>query len=182
MARRSQIQRVLKWGGLAACLLTVLAWAASREYTIRYDGRDFEIWLDSGFIHYLASCTGEVSEGRAAPKPPPPGWQVGRKPPTGFWEKLAKRCLLPKEPFFGKPEYDKSPCWMHENKMWCNADLPLWLVLALLAPPTALLWYRDRCHRYPPGHCRQCGYNLTGNVSGVCPECGNPCRAEARAK
>jgi hypothetical protein len=22
------------------------------------------------------------------------------------------------------------------------------------------------------GHCRNCGYNLTGNVSGVCPECG----------
>jgi hypothetical protein len=22
------------------------------------------------------------------------------------------------------------------------------------------------------GHCRKCGYNLTGNVSGVCPECG----------
>jgi hypothetical protein len=21
------------------------------------------------------------------------------------------------------------------------------------------------------GHCRRCGYNLTGNVSGVCPEC-----------
>lgn len=21
-------------------------------------------------------------------------------------------------------------------------------------------------------HCDQCGYNLTGNVSGVCPECG----------
>ncbi len=25
---------------------------------------------------------------------------------------------------------------------------------------------------YPPGHCQRCGYNLTGNVSGVCPECG----------
>ena len=24
----------------------------------------------------------------------------------------------------------------------------------------------------PPGCCRQCGYNLTGNVSGRCPECG----------
>ena len=24
----------------------------------------------------------------------------------------------------------------------------------------------------PAGHCQQCGYNLTGNVSGRCPECG----------
>ena len=27
-------------------------------------------------------------------------------------------------------------------------------------------------HRVLPGHCRKCGYDLTGNVSGVCPECG----------
>jgi len=27
---------------------------------------------------------------------------------------------------------------------------------------------------YPPGHCQTCGYNLTGNVSGVCSECGTP--------
>ena len=25
---------------------------------------------------------------------------------------------------------------------------------------------------YPSGHCAHCGYNLTGNVSGACPECG----------
>ena len=23
-----------------------------------------------------------------------------------------------------------------------------------------------------PGHCKKCGYNLTGNESGRCPECG----------
>src|SRR5947209_5088519 len=28
--------------------------------------------------------------------------------------------------------------------------------------------------RPPAGHCRQCGYDLTANVSGVCPECGTP--------
>ncbi|GMU22180.1 MAG: hypothetical protein AMXMBFR13_22680 [Phycisphaerae bacterium] len=28
----------------------------------------------------------------------------------------------------------------------------------------------------PPGCCSQCGYDLTGNVSGVCPECGQPVR------
>ncbi len=26
--------------------------------------------------------------------------------------------------------------------------------------------------RFPAGHCRKCGYDLTGNVSGRCPECG----------
>lgn len=25
---------------------------------------------------------------------------------------------------------------------------------------------------HPEGHCAECGYDLTGNVSGVCPECG----------
>jgi hypothetical protein len=25
-----------------------------------------------------------------------------------------------------------------------------------------------------PNLCRKCGYNLTGNVSGICPECGTP--------
>jgi predicted amidophosphoribosyltransferase len=24
------------------------------------------------------------------------------------------------------------------------------------------------------GHCLRCNYDLTGNVSGVCPECGTP--------
>lgn len=28
--------------------------------------------------------------------------------------------------------------------------------------------------RLPRGHCQSCGYNLTGNVSGYCPECGTP--------
>ncbi len=26
--------------------------------------------------------------------------------------------------------------------------------------------------RCPPGACRVCGYDLTGNTSGICPECG----------
>ncbi len=27
--------------------------------------------------------------------------------------------------------------------------------------------------RPPPGHCQACGYDLIGNVSGTCPECGS---------
>lgn len=49
--------------------------------------------------------------------------------------------------------------------------MPLWMCLVLPVVPTAVLFWRDR-RRIPPGHCRACGYNLTGDVSGVCPECG----------
>ena len=65
---------------------------------------------------------------------------------------------------------------------WCEAwrprgqrrwlvGTPFWVPVALVSAPTALLWYLDR-RRHSPGHCRKCGYNLTGNVSGRCPECG----------
>jgi hypothetical protein len=33
-----------------------------------------------------------------------------------------------------------------------------------------------------PGVCRKCGYNLTGNVSGVCPECGTVIGKVVQAK
>jgi len=50
-------------------------------------------------------------------------------------------------------------------------SVPLWGLFLVVALPTVFLWWRDR-RRIPPGHCRNCGYDLTGNVSGVCPECG----------
>lgn len=49
----------------------------------------------------------------------------------------------------------------------------IWGTIALLffALPTALsLWHRRKHH--PRGFCLDCGYSLTGNVSGICPECG----------
>lgn len=33
-------------------------------------------------------------------------------------------------------------------------------------------WRRLTQKQQGPRRCRACGYNLTGNVSGVCPECG----------
>ena len=33
---------------------------------------------------------------------------------------------------------------------------------------------RQRRERWAAGRCIRCGYSLTGNTSGVCPECGRP--------
>jgi len=49
--------------------------------------------------------------------------------------------------------------------------IPLWMPLFVIAIPTTILWYRHR-NRLIPGHCQKCRYNLTGNESGICPECG----------
>ena len=50
-----------------------------------------------------------------------------------------------------------------------------WLLTPILGFVTAMiwLWFRDPDFaEHPPGHCQSCGYNLTGNQSGICSECG----------
>ncbi len=61
-------------------------------------------------------------------------------------------------------------------QIWCGhacglAKFPLWSALAVAASAALVCGWLDR-RRYPPGHCRRCGYDLTGNQSGRCPECG----------
>lgn len=62
----------------------------------------------------------------------------------------------------------KSPLWGGVGVV-----VPLWalaLVFAVLPMRTARRMIRAR--RRQPGSCPRCSYNLAGNVSGVCPECG----------
>lgn len=63
---------------------------------------------------------------------------------------------------------------------YASIIVPLWIPFLLVAVPTALLFWRDR--RMPPGHCKKCRYDLTGNQSGVCPECGTPVQASGTPK
>ncbi len=69
---------------------------------------------------------------------------------------------------------------MHGTPGYSRISLPIGLILAFLLPLTLIVWF-DVIEsklpwlksRHPPGHCQSCGYNLTGNVSGICPECGS---------
>lgn len=53
-----------------------------------------------------------------------------------------------------------------------HLTLPHSLFFTLFAIPAIILWRHSR--RRGPNDCRKCGYNLTGNTSGRCPECGTP--------
>ena len=60
--------------------------------------------------------------------------------------------------------------------------VPCWFLCTLTAIlPAIWLWRRNR-HRPATGdgmpHCAKCDYSLTGNVSGICPECGTPIPAD----
>ena len=47
--------------------------------------------------------------------------------------------------------------------------VPVWLAFVVFSVLTAIFLRRERI---APGYCQHCGYDLTGNVSGRCPECG----------
>lgn len=70
--------------------------------------------------------------------------------------------------------------------LWAPAsvDVPVFLIILVLICVFLLAMsafrYRElrsekyyrRLHEREAGFCGRCGYDLTGNVSGVCPECG----------
>jgi hypothetical protein len=62
-------------------------------------------------------------------------------------------------------------------------SVPLWAVVGVTSILPLLFLYR-RLHAYRRilrNGCLTCGYNLTGNTSGVCPECGAPTAAGVKA-
>lgn len=62
---------------------------------------------------------------------------------------------------------------------WC-IWIPLWLPLVAIGVPTGWFIWHDR-RRRGIQLCRHCHYDLTGNISGICPECGTAIPLDQRA-
>jgi hypothetical protein len=57
--------------------------------------------------------------------------------------------------------------------------VPCWFVLPVLAILPALTVRRILRRKHDSGSCGNCGYDLTGNTSGTCPECGTKTKGAA---
>ncbi|GMU21385.1 MAG: hypothetical protein AMXMBFR13_14780 [Phycisphaerae bacterium] len=150
---RRRIRRVIKWGGLGLLLVIAVGWAVSVPW----------IW-----DYHQGLGTDDVLEVKL-------GWGALRVERPAMADE--RDSWGPLYPTLTITRWRGSLSWLPSLKTsgqeqeW-HVHLPLWIPALLVAIPTAILFWRDR--RVPPGHCQQCGYNLTGNTSGVCSECGSP--------
>jgi hypothetical protein len=74
--------------------------------------------------------------------------------------------------------------WMGNAEFGRGLIIPLWFITGIFAllPLLALNRWRTRPQRrLAAGLCAVCGYDLTANVSGVCPECGAARKAASTA-
>ena len=185
MRRRSRLLRVAKWGGVAACALVIAVWVLS----IRFPGRaarDDLIFSTSGgcatiSYYQLSGDPIAVALDRSQ--------NINRSViQRGLdWHKLSSYGLS--LPAIRKLDIRDALVYRAPPELrltgraalaprrfnWTSIDVsvPYWNILAVIGLPTVVLWRLDR-RRAKPGHC-PCGYDLTGNTSGVCPECGTAC-------
>ncbi len=151
--KRSRVRRrLLTRVGMLSCITIICVFVLSlwggaiwRSYGHRY-----QIGAAYGRIIFMWRPDGWDSD---APRyPVEPGWRkidIARNGPKADWW------------FFAGP-----------SRSWMTLEVPAWVLLIAIGGPTVLV---RACNRaFPVGHCQVCGYNLTGNISGVCPECADP--------
>ncbi|MDB5355283.1 MAG: hypothetical protein JWN24_1736 [Phycisphaerales bacterium] len=77
-----------------------------------------------------------------------------------------------------RPTFMENPNWITtaaaNEPAAIRYAVPYWpiILVLLILPAIWLMGYRRSLIRLGRGCCRGCGYDLTGNTSGVCPECG----------
>lgn len=177
MPRRSKARRALKWIGTLVCVATLGLWLIS----IRAPG-----WMGWGLVGlgvqygrvilWINQVRGEGERAAQAERllrqAIGHGWEFNEQPCP--WTDVGSYGLvLPsvrrEDPF--KTFHSRADRNPHVQWLSTTISLPCWLLSATTVLPTSFVWWRDR-RITPRGHCQRCGYDLTGNVSGRCPECG----------
>lgn len=175
--RQTQAARAV----LGSALVVIIFWTVTVLWPFGYTGRTTAIDFQLGGIWVVKFLGSDEQAARGASSylptsgagPISPAGLNLRRQRLGNWRILADFLLgfqLP-EPWY-QIVYLGSGSAAH--RFW-RFSLPLWTLVVLgLVPVLSIALTRtwQRLRRVEPNSCRRCGYNLTGNVSGVCSECG----------
>ncbi len=182
-ARPSRVRRVLKWTGLVLCVLILSVWGLTGKWSIQLNSSSRWIGANSGVIQYtsfhgLTQDTPPTWPGGSAPL----GWSFTAMSPWMGLDRHHSLSYLCHMCGFMAPKVLHQPVAQMFPRLVVPQGagtvtatyilLPLWLPFVVVTIPTTWVFWRDR-RRIPPGHCQKCGYNLTGNESGICSECGS---------
>ncbi len=151
LSNRSRSRRTLKWIGT---LLTILAGLA-----VLVNGFRSLTWAPRSGAFYWFLEGGALGTSFAYP---------GTNFKPAFFMRLAPGWTN-SNGHFAMGLFQQPVLIVSTNRVFVST--PIWLPVLMVVVPTASLWIRDRPLQRR-GFCSNCGYDLTGNVSGTCPECG----------
>ena len=169
---KHQLSRALRWPALVVCTLLLVAWGISTSWGFAYDGVWWHLSVRDGRMtvrsHQYTGAAEDVAghigvlQARTRSR-----WRtdVASMPPheTGSF--------LPSISHTTRPVMTRgSARRVVVTRKSTALVVPLWLGPFLCSLATIVFFRRAR--RPPRGRCVECGYDLQGNISGVCPECG----------
>ena len=185
--RRKPIRWFYRW-------LLPLLWVVICRVNFDYPGDEYGMWgvasLAAAWIIPLGGLHGDIRD--VLPRVLAAGtmtmlivgWIMDRvRVPRRWWAVVwlplaALVCLLALQPY---PTYAQAIAKNGSLGTYISSSLNFAMypsvVLLLIATPLLRLGSA----RAIPGHCVECDYDLTGNVSGRCPECGRPVRGQPMA-
>lgn len=167
-------RKLCRIAGLAATALILCLWCVSLLGYIEFRALRFGGVLGRGRLHFDRFDGPAADLARYAQ--PPHGNGMGFSFHSGTWIPISPELfglILPwaSGPFPGGLAGITQRFWI----------IPLWIPFLLIGGSTAWSYWRDRRRRFGSGRCLNCGYDLTGNVSGRCPECGSTIGAQWNA-
>jgi len=163
---------VVLCSGLLACLLCLAVWVLSIWVGVKYVDEWFSLGVARSRIHFVC-FEGSAPDRRAFVLnhvKGGAGWSIGSVFRSSRWRQ--RESVFDELGLSWIDTLESGPLWFGGARINQRViAIPIWMPITIAATGTFVLYWTGRGRR-PVGHCADCGYNLTGNVSGRCPECG----------
>ncbi len=162
---RSRVARWLRRVSVSVWVLCLALWILDSRMDVVFAGRYSYTGLKGGYLRWV-SWGPLFPEGHLYAR----GWHAYRRNLSpDFSLALTPRLHL---------EHDQVELSTRFIPLY--AEVPLFLLVLLTSAATAFILWRTRTQTTASRLCLMCGYDLTGNVSGACPECGSSVGVDQR--